>query len=74
MLFSSSFSSTRTTKGYSISFLVTNGHVDLYSKQTLIDFILNFILEADKEISALKISMNARGRSVAKEYMKLFQS
>ena len=61
-------------KGYSISFLVTNAHIDLYSKHMLIKFILNFIIEVDKEISALKISMNARGRSVANEFMKLFET
>ena len=37
------------------------------------NFIIYFVQEADKEISALKIAMNARGRSVASEYMKLFK-
>ncbi len=60
------------TKGYSISFLITKRHVDELSKRSIIEFITYFIQEADKEISSLKIAMNARGRSIANEYMKLF--
>lgn len=62
-----------TLQGYSISFLITNKHIDKFSKHAIIEFIEYFIQEADKEISALKIAMNARGRSVATEYMKLFK-
>ncbi len=56
-----------------MSFLITNKHIDRFSKRKIIDFITYFIQEADKEISSLKIAMNARGRSIANEYMKLFE-
>lgn len=56
-----------------MSFLVTNKHLTQFSKQDIINFILFFIQEVDKEISSLKIVMNARGRAVAAEYMKLFE-
>ena len=59
-------------KGYSLSFLVTDKHVDQFTKEKIINFVLYFIEEADKEISALKITINARGRAIANEYMKLF--
>lgn len=59
--------------GYSLSFLITNKHLNRFSKQKIIEFIIFFIQEADKEISSLKIAMNARGRSVANEYMKLYE-
>jgi len=58
--------------GFSFSFLITKKHVDCITKTKLIDWILDFIVEVDSEISSLKISQNARGRAIAMEYMKLF--
>ncbi len=39
-------------------------------KHKLIDFIIQFMEDIDKEISGMKISINARARLVANEYMK----
>jgi len=64
--------SLRLWKGYSFSFLITDKHVDKLTKNKVIEFILHFIEEADKEISSMKIAMNARGRAIGSEYMKLF--
>ncbi|KAG6583280.1 ARP2/3 complex 20 kDa subunit [Phytophthora cinnamomi] len=41
-------------------------------RHKLIDFIITFMEDIDKEISEMKISLNARGRIVATEFMKQF--
>ena len=46
--------------------------MDEITKKKIIEFMLHFIVETDKEISFLKIAMNARGLSITSEYMKLF--
>jgi actin related protein 2/3 complex, subunit 4 len=53
------------TKGYDISFLVTNFHTEQMFKHKLVDFIIQFMEEVDKEISEMKLSLNARARIVA---------
>jgi actin related protein 2/3 complex subunit 4 len=59
-------------ENFSFSFLITKKHVDCFSKRKIIDWILDFMVEVDSEISSLKIFQNARGRAIAIEYMKLF--
>lgn len=59
-------------QGYDISFLISNTHLERYWKHKLIDFIIQFMEDIDKEISAMKIAINARARIVATEYMKQF--
>jgi actin related protein 2/3 complex, subunit 4 len=59
-------------KGYDISFLVTHTHLENLYKHKLIDFVVQFMEEIDKEISGMKIALNARARTVAAEYMKQF--
>ncbi|KAJ2997454.1 Actin- protein 2/3 complex subunit 4 [Globomyces sp. JEL0801] len=46
--------------GYDISFLVTNFHTEQMYKHKLVDFIVVFMEEVDKEISEMKLSLNAR--------------
>ena len=41
-------------------------------KDRLIDFIIDFMEDIDKEISAMKLAVNARARLVATEFMKEF--
>jgi len=60
-------------EGYDISFLVTNAHTESMYKHKLIDFIVQFMEEIDKEISDMKLSVNARARVVAQEYLRSFQ-
>ncbi|KAI9905108.1 hypothetical protein PsorP6_011547 [Peronosclerospora sorghi] len=58
--------------GYDMSFLVVHQHLENMYKHKLIDFIITFMEDIDKEISEMKISLNARGRIVASEFMKQF--
>ncbi|KYQ99933.1 actin related protein 2/3 complex [Tieghemostelium lacteum] len=60
-------------EGYDISFLITNFHTDNMFKHKLIDFIIQFLEDIDKEISDLKLTLNARGRIVATEYLQAFK-
>ena len=59
-------------EGYSISFLITHVHLEKMWKHKLIDFIIHFMEEVDKEISGMKIAVNARARIVASSFMKRF--
>ncbi|KAL6517079.1 Actin-related protein 2/3 complex subunit 4 [Orobanche hederae] len=59
-------------QGYDISFLITNYHCEEMQKQKLIDFIVQFMEDIDKEIGELKLSVNTRGRLVATEFLKQF--
>lgn len=60
--------------GYDISFLVTNVHVETMLKHKLVDFIVEFMQEVDKEISEIKLFVNARARHVAESYLLPFDS
>ena len=62
----------KATEGYSISFLITHSHLEKMWKAKLVDFVIHFMEEIDKEISGMKIAINARARIVASEYMKKF--
>jgi len=55
-----------------MSFLITHTHLENLWKHKLVDFIIYFMEDIDKEISDMKISMNRRGRTVATEFMKQF--
>ncbi|KAK9688393.1 Arp complex subunit [Basidiobolus ranarum] len=59
-------------KGYDISFLITNFHTEQMFKHKLVDFIIEFMEEVDKEISEMKLSLNARARIVAESYLAQF--
>jgi len=59
-------------KDYDISFLVTNFHTEQFLKHKLVDFIIQFMEDIDKEISEMKISVNARARITAQEFLKEF--
>lgn len=51
-------------QGYDISFLITNFHTEEMLKHKLVDFIIQFMEEVDKEISEMKlfVSANRLGR------------
>lgn len=73
------------SQGYDISFLITNNHTDTMLKHKIVDFIIQsvnpthspcnadsgyrFMEEVDKEISEMKLSLNARARVVAESYL-----
>ena len=44
---------------------------DMY-KNKLVDFIIQFMQEVDKEVSDLKLAVNARARICASEFLKHF--
>ncbi|CAI2182204.1 6454_t:CDS:2 [Funneliformis geosporum] len=58
--------------GYDISFLITNFHTEQMYKHKLVDFIIQFMEEVDKEISEMKLSLNTRARTVAESYLLQF--
>ena len=43
------------SQGYDISFLITNFHTEEMLKHKLVDFIIQFMEEVDKEISEMKL-------------------
>ncbi|KAF6768818.1 hypothetical protein EG68_10545 [Paragonimus skrjabini miyazakii] len=58
--------------GYDISFLITNFHTEQMSKAKVVDFIITFMDEIDKEISEIRLAVNSRARLCAEEYLKAF--
>ena len=59
-------------EGYDISFLITNFHTEQMFKHKLVDFVIQFMEDIDKEISEMKIAVNARARICAEEFLKNF--
>ncbi|KAH8022090.1 hypothetical protein HPB51_021813 [Rhipicephalus microplus] len=57
-------------EGYDISFLITNFHTEQMYKHKLVDFVIHFMEEIDKEISEMKLALNARARICAEEFLK----
>ena len=55
------------------SFLVTNFHTDAMLRHKLIDFIISFMEEIDKEISEMKLAINSRARICAEAFLKEFR-
>lgn len=50
------------TQGYDISFLITNFHTEEMLKHKLVDFIIQFMEEVDKEISEMKLFVRCERR------------
>jgi actin related protein 2/3 complex subunit 4 len=60
------------SKEYDITFLITNTHTTDMIKDKLVDFVMHFMEEIDKEISSNKLNVNARSRLVAREFLSKF--
>lgn len=60
------------TTGYDVSFLITNFHTESMYRYKIIDFIIHFMEEIDKEINEMKLAINARARITAEEFLKKF--
>ena len=58
--------------GYDVSFLITNFHTESMYRYKIIDFIIHFMEEIDKEINEMKLAINARARITAEEFLKKF--
>mmetsp|Transcript_29367 Transcript_29367/g.80253 ORF Transcript_29367/g.80253 Transcript_29367/m.80253 type:complete len:173 (+) Transcript_29367:87-605(+) len=59
-------------QGYDISFLITNRHLEEMVRDRVIDFIIEFMEDIDKEIKELKMVLNTRLRGAATVYMSQF--
>ena len=59
-------------QGYDLSLLITNNHTEAMYKHKLVDFVIQFMEDIDKEISDMKLGVNSRGRVVATEFLKQF--
>lgn len=60
---------TNASQGYDISFLITNFHTSSMYKNQLVEFVISFMEDVDKEISELKLFLNARARFVAESFL-----
>jgi actin related protein 2/3 complex subunit 4 len=63
----------KAVEGYDISFLITNKHTEQMWVAKVVDFIVMFMEDIDKEISSQKLAVNARARIVATEFLSQFQ-
>ena len=52
-------------QGYDISFLITNVHTEEMLKHKLVDFIIQFMEEVDKEISEMKLFVSSAATAIA---------
>ncbi len=59
----------RGVQGYDISLLITNFHTEDLLQEKIVDFVVTFLEEVDKEINIMKLSVNTRGRAVATEFL-----
>ena len=60
---------TNASQGYDISFLITNFHPSSMYNNQLVEFVISFMEDVDKEISELKLFLNARARFVAESFL-----
>ncbi|KAK9899441.1 arp2/3 complex 20 kDa subunit [Cystobasidium minutum MCA 4210] len=60
-------------KGFDLSFLITNTNAEDMLKHKLVDFIIQFMEDVDREISEMKLSLNARARICAESFLTQFQ-
>jgi len=59
-------------QGYDISFLITNFHAETMLKNKIVDFIIQFMEDVDREINDMKLMLNRRARTVAEAYLVAF--
>mmetsp|Transcript_18244 Transcript_18244/g.44797 ORF Transcript_18244/g.44797 Transcript_18244/m.44797 type:complete len:170 (+) Transcript_18244:237-746(+) len=62
----------KAVKGYDLSFLITNFHTETMFKQKVVDFVIQFMEDIDKEVSDMKLGVNSRGRVVAGKFLEQF--
>ncbi len=59
--------------GYDVSFLITNYHLETYKKESLIDYIVEFVQDLSKEITEMKLIVNSQSRLVTTHLMEQFK-
>eukprot|EP00403_Amphidinium_massartii_P034431 CAMPEP_0178437364 /NCGR_PEP_ID=MMETSP0689_2-20121128/34950_1 /TAXON_ID=160604 /ORGANISM="Amphidinium massartii, Strain CS-259" /LENGTH=163 /DNA_ID=CAMNT_0020059555 /DNA_START=76 /DNA_END=563 /DNA_ORIENTATION=+ len=52
-------------EGYDVSFLITDAHLEVMTKSQVIDFIIQFMEDMDKDMKDMKIALNTRLRAAA---------
>lgn len=57
-------------QGYDVSFLITNDEAETMHKHKLIDFIIQFVSDVEKDIAEMKSAVNARGHRTAVEWFQ----
>lgn len=55
---------------YDISFLITNFHLENYKKEEIIDYIVDFIKDLEKEINEMKLIVNSQCRVASTYFME----
>lgn len=58
--------------GYDVSFLILLRHAETMDVGALVDFVVMFMEDVDKEISEQKLSVSSRGRAVSTAFLKQF--
>ncbi|CAG9310148.1 unnamed protein product [Blepharisma stoltei] len=56
-------------EGYDISFLIIHTHMEQLYREKLIEFIVTFLKEIEKEINEMKLSVNSRLRMAATQFV-----
>ncbi|CAD8147491.1 unnamed protein product [Paramecium octaurelia] len=51
--------------GYDISFLILDSHLEKYSVQGIINFIIDYVENIDKDLSDIKLNINTQARITA---------
>ena len=57
-------------EGYDISFLITHDEAETMHKSKIIDFIVQFMTDIDKDVTAMKLNTNQRARRAAMEFFQ----
>ena len=52
---------------------MTNFHTEKMLRHKIIDFVISFMEEIDKEISEMKLCINSRARICAESFLKEFK-
>ncbi len=55
---------------YDISMLITNFHLENYKKEVLIDYVIEFIQDLEKELNDMKLIVNSQCRIAASYFME----
>lgn len=57
-------------ENFDISFLITNTHLELYKKEDIIDYIVEFVQDFSKELTDMKLVINSQARLISTNFME----
>ncbi len=57
-------------ESYDISFLVTNYHLETYKKESIIDYIVEFVQDLTKELTEMKLIVSSQSRLASTNFME----